>query len=210
VPAYVPVSFAPNLPLSGVVGHVELPVVVRVERRELRRPLRRLGSPAGERVAAAVVRSPQHRAARGTDMDRRRHATERDAVGRRLLPPRIPRAVHLVREANEDVDIARVCVGEDVDELADRPIVDRGQAGTRLECQEGQPMDATHGLDEPCHVRTVCLAERERGELDPRGGRPAEPVDEGLRRVDAPRQVHADEDAIPGLEACDAVRRHDR
>ena len=84
-----------------VVGRREHPVAVGVQGGHIDGARSGLVRTAVERIAAALVRRPDHRRRRGALVDRRGDAPEGIDVGGRLLRPRVPRAVHLVSEADE-------------------------------------------------------------------------------------------------------------
>src|SRR4029078_474813 len=109
-----PVIEADADPVDGVIARVigRVRVVFRIERAvpvriEDRRILRTGGGrvlPAHEWIPAALVRGPDHRRARRTLMYSGGDPLEGAGVLGRLLRPRVPGTVHLVREPHQHRD----------------------------------------------------------------------------------------------------------
>lgn len=125
-----------------VVGHGQAAVVIGVERIEVCRARMRPVAPAGERIAATVVRRPHHRSQRRPAVDCFGDPAEGGDVGWRLLGPRVPRPVHLVSEPHEDGDTATVEDGQPGGEGGRDRCGDSRQTGPRLQGEQQHPAGA--------------------------------------------------------------------
>lgn len=116
--------------------------MIGVERIEVCRARMRPVAPAGERIAATVVRRPHHRSQRRPAVDCFGDPAEGGDVGWRLLGPRVPRPVHLVSEPHEDGDTATVEDGQPGGEGGRDRCGDSRQTGPRLQGEQQHPAGA--------------------------------------------------------------------
>ena len=134
-------------------------------------------------------------------MDCSRDLAEGGDVGRRLLAPRIPGAVHLVSEPQEDRDALSVVTRQAPGELGDSRVGDRAEPAVGFEGEHQRRMLPDQSADSGIDETGRASFQRERCERDVERWAPAEPIGESGRAVVFPVEVDPEVDAaVPRFE----------
>ena len=198
-----PVHAGVTRPVGGIriVVGVQDVIAVRVERSGSRAAGLRLVSATGVRIARALVGRPEHRGGRCAGMHGVGHEAECRDVGSRVLAPRIPRTVHLVREPDDRGHAVGAVSGQPAGEVRGRPGGHRRETAPRLEGRDEDGARVAGLVGSRVEVLRVRRREREGDEAHDGGRRVAEAARHVRDRLGAPVDVHPHPHAVRGSPA---------